>query len=165
MRDYLEALIEMHKTIREAEPGGVVCMEDFVLRFGRAFTPQRLPDKYPLGTPKNCYSDATALVAASKGELIYCEGYACGVIPVMHAWAVDREGRVVDPTWAACEHNTGKLPGSAYFGVPFVWAFVAETMVRSEHFGVIDNWWERHPLLQPESVAEPDRWLEPLELP
>lgn len=57
---------------------------------------------------KMCYRNSLML-AMSRPGWKYVEGYALGIIPTQHAWCVDEEGRVVEPTW--------KQSGSAYFGI------------------------------------------------
>jgi hypothetical protein len=75
-------------------------VEEFFLRNGREFYPQLLPVKYRRRPIKACFYNARQLVLRSKA-LRYAEGYAIGAdLPLLihHAWAVDEQGRVVDPT-------------------------------------------------------------------
>jgi hypothetical protein len=65
-----------------------------------------LPADVERGPFKNCYENAGIRVlddgvgGGADSEYRYVEGMAwCGTIPVSHAWLVDSEDRVVDPTW------------------------------------------------------------------
>jgi hypothetical protein len=113
------------------------CPEDFVLRHGEVWTPQPLPSAYSPGVPKRCFLNAALLVAGSEG-LRYVEGYAVsdGVgLPIHHAWAVDAEGRVVDPTWSVI--------GDAYLGVVF-----DIDRLPGPGSSMLDDWVNGWPLLQ-----------------
>lgn len=58
-----------------------------------------------------CYQNAYRLM--DNRSMTYCEGYAAikGLgIPIAHAWVVDSDGFVIDPTWK---------DGTEYFGVRF----------------------------------------------
>ena len=55
----------------------------------------------------------------------------------LHAWAITRDGEVIDPTWDN---------GFEYFGVPFDLDYVLKTKVRRKEYGVIDNYQENFPL-------------------
>ena len=48
--------------------------------------------------PKRCFDNAFR-IALKNASLKYCEGFACSIIPVEHAWLVDQDGSVIDPTW------------------------------------------------------------------
>jgi hypothetical protein len=139
---YMQAMMKMREMNKDKlpKPNGwkYSCMEDFVLANGRLFTYKPLPKKIKRGEMKLCYMNAYHLVMA-KPELIYVEGFAAGIIPTAHAWCVDRKGRVYDPTWQ---------DGQEYFGVPFDPIFVLETIAKREHYGVIDDWENKWPLIQ-----------------
>lgn len=84
--------------------------------------------KAPLGL---CFKNAAKLVQAQEG-LVYCEGFAVAgdLFPMMHAWAVDQEGHIVDPTW----NN-----GGHYFGVKFTEEFILKSMLRTKSYGVFNG--------------------------
>lgn len=76
-----------------------------------------------MGTMRDCFNNAT-LYAVSRPDVWYVEGYASGPelsIPAHHAWLVDCDGKVVDPTWPGSRNNV-------YFGVPFTQDFVRSTL-------------------------------------
>lgn len=88
----------------------------FLVDNGRAY--DRIADELPKrGTPNVCYYNAISL--ALDAGLTYVEGMAIfpgGQLLVEHAWCVDAEDQVHDPTW--------EQPGLAYFGVPFAIEYV-----------------------------------------
>lgn len=75
-------------------------LQRFVLAHGREWTAARLPRGVRRGQTGMCFMNAT-LLAFNRIDLTYCEGWAYrpGLIPLEHAWCVDRGGRVLDPTW------------------------------------------------------------------
>lgn len=75
---------------------------------------------------KECYYNCQKLALLGIGE--YCEGYADGSIPVEHAWLVDGDGTVIDPTWAANEN----LVGGSYFGVKIPEDLIRESWQKTE---------------------------------
>jgi hypothetical protein len=82
---------------------------DFMLTHGTFWKGSSLPKRYVRRMPKQCFYNARQLVRRSKA-LKYCEGIACRpdlALPVHHAWAVDTDHRVIDPTWdkpETCEY-------------------------------------------------------------
>lgn len=130
---YLEAVAK----IMAGEKLKYSSFEEFVLRNGRQFYFACPISK--VGKPKECFKNAY-LLAENKG-LIYVEGYAItkGVpVPTLHAWCIDKNDAVYDPTWK---------DGIDYFGVPFDINYVRKTMLKTRVFGVIDNIKMGFPLL------------------
>src|SRR6188768_2164837 len=95
-------------------------IEDFILQNGKLYEYQKLPKRYSskrkYGKLKQCFQNATRLMWDFP-ELIYCEGYAQTVIPTHHAWCIDPDGKVVDPTWGRDQDRAEKYPPHEYFGV------------------------------------------------
>lgn len=97
-------------------------MHEFLLRNGRPFSGRALPAAYSLMRIKGCYENCRQL--ALEEGLRYWEGFTTwkedfrlhGLL-IAHAWCVDEDGGVVDPTLstegrsAAGEHD--------YYGVEF----------------------------------------------
>jgi hypothetical protein len=86
----------------------------YVLKFGKFYEGRPLPDKYERGRRGNCFCDATMMTVHNDG-LRYVEGFAFHLnlgphFLMHHAWCLDRDNRVVDPTWGC---------GLAYYGVAF----------------------------------------------
>ena len=69
------------------------------------------PGEKVVSVPKKCFDNAYRLARTSK-NLRYCEGYALGVIPLKHAWVVNEQNEVIDPTW----HMLRSGLGTAYYG-------------------------------------------------
>lgn len=131
-------------------------MWDFLAQHGvEMFAHPKLPGKYHewKGPMKQCFHNA-ANAAFHEPELIYCEGYASSIIPTLHAWCLDPEGRVLELTWSK--------PATDYFGIPFKLKFLVQQAIANEEYGLIDqmknhfalvrgqfpkkDWWERKAL-------------------
>lgn len=119
---------------RAFEQLGCPCgMYSFMAAHGvEMFAPARLPRKYrPLKGPmKMCFHNA-ATAALKDRSLIYCEGYASSLIPVLHAWCLDPKGRVLELTWGT--------PGADYFGIPFQRGFLLRQALRNQSYGLLDQ--------------------------
>lgn len=107
-----------------------------VFRHGKPFKPS--VDRTPWlkrGKPRNCFNNAT-VYAAGRDDVFYAEGYAVSpelVMPVHHAWLVDPDGRVIDPTWIDVDDH-------AYFGIVFDRGFLIEQLAaNSGQAGVLVN--------------------------
>jgi hypothetical protein len=90
---------------------------NFILKHGRIFprtgpSPSRY--RMPEAQLKMCYQNAFTLALRFHDELAYAEGVAIvgGIPGTDHAWCVDLDGNVIDPTW-----KYDKTQG--YQGVPF----------------------------------------------
>ncbi len=134
---------------------GTRAFASFILEHGREWESRVFPRaKYPAGIPRRCFGNAQdILLQQGRGDgLVYVEGYACSgslgfAFPTHHAWLVDDEGRVIDPTWEDPETST-------YFGVPFNPEYVART-VRDAGVpcSMIDNFHDRWELVRMPSLA------------
>lgn len=98
---------------------------------------------YPRGRQRECFRNA-CLLAESAGA-VYVEGYALaqiddGAFHVAHAWCIDSDGALLEPTWLQ--------PGVAYLGVPLRLSFVKETILRRNRYGVLDAYDLGWPLLR-----------------
>lgn len=123
--------------------------EHFVKENGRFYTPRALPTDVSEGKIKDCFMNAWHL-ATERKDLTYVEGYAIGtaIIPVLHAWCVDKNGNVIDPTWGTAK---------AYYGVSFPTDFVIKTAMSRKKFGIIDNMEEGFPLMRSKIVLWPTK--------
>ena len=142
VQNYLSQVAEMLKMNKQRNGFLYGSKEEFVQKNGQEFKPQEFDSsKYPDArrTPKECFSNAWHL--ASETGLTYVEGFAFNVMfPMLHAWCVDQEGNVVDPTWKTPED-------CQYFGVPFSMEYVNRIIFKRKRFGVIDNMQMDFPLL------------------
>lgn len=147
VEQYLNATVSL---LRSAAGGPMVgdyyCLEDFVLQNGIDFG-ARMPHRFKMGRAGYCYANASRLSA--RAGLIYCEGYALGIIPVMHAWCVDRDGNVIDNTWRT---------GVSYYGIAIKRTYVAKALLRQKTYGIIDQYTLRWPILR----ENPSDWKESL---
>lgn len=121
-------------------------MEDLLLQHGRDWDLAEFPEKWKSQDywPKQCFSNAFLLAKRSKGELLYVEGMATGVIPVHHAWCATKDGKVIDPTWGM--FRTIGL-GSAYFGVAIPLEVVRAARTKENTSALLD-WVHDFPLLR-----------------
>ena len=121
------------------------CFEDLVLTYGKPYKELMPRPKWVRkGIIKQCYHNCLKALIKHPDKLIYCEGFALGIIPVMHAWLL-YEGKVIDPTWEN---------GQEYFGIAFKTAYVFRIAKETGYSGVIDNWHQRFPLLTGEDKPE-----------
>lgn len=121
LRDAIEAYItEGYRSKVKAGDWYYAGPPDFVLRHGECFEASPLPRPYPYRryrAKQACFFNAGRLVFEHPDALTYVEGYAFGApelpTPILHAWCVEGDGRVIDPTW---QHIPQRGP---YFGVRF----------------------------------------------
>lgn len=123
-----------------------------ILRHGRSYEPAPLDESaHEFGRAKECFRNA-ALLAQENAELTYVEGYAdCGSFPMHHAWCVDANGRVVDPTWR--EKGASPIAEWEYLGIPLTTEFVTATLLRKQTWGVLDGRWIQEHGLPEEAIA------------
>ena len=152
VEDYLTKVARMVSGMHTRGINGYSCMDDFVLRNGAPMLrcPRRQWPRYmSQGDPGCCYRNAAVLALADE-DLIYCEGYALGIIPLMHAWVIDAQGRVIDNTW--------KRPGTDYYGVAISTEYLRKQILKLETYGLIDRPVENWPLLR----APVKAWKHPI---
>lgn len=133
------------KARREQQGFVYSCVEDFLLRHGREFEPSPFPKRYSRGGLSQCFHNSRVLVSRAKGNLRYVEGYAMTkevCIPLHHAWCVDKQDHVVDPTWA----REGQTP-IGYFGVVFPIELVYKVQ-NKDNLSVLHDWVNGYPLLR-----------------
>ncbi|MBD2629653.1 hypothetical protein [Trichormus variabilis] len=108
-------------------------VDSLVLAYGQPFTKQiKSPFK---GEPKSCFKNCyQALYDFSK--LNYCEGFAISNlgIPIIHAWLVNDNLEVIDPTWTG-----DRFQNCAYFGIVFTEDFVLEMTEKTEKYGILES--------------------------
>lgn len=108
--------------------GRETAIRSLMLEYGRPFYMGERTFAVQRGTPKQCYMNAYKL-ADWNSRLTYVEGWChMGLIPIEHAWCIDRQGQVHDST----------LPeASGYFGIPFRPDYVRATALRTRVYGII----------------------------
>lgn len=151
VKGYLEAVSMMRKQCYTHPDLKFSSIEDFVLTHGKSF-PEKMskPKWVKQGVIKECFSNCFKEVCKNPSKLIYCEGYATGVIPVHHAWLV-YDNKVIDPTW----HGRDIIQDhTEYFGIPFRYEYVLKVALESGYYGILDNWSQNFPLLRGEHSPE-----------
>ena len=123
----LEYIKEMTELLRESACGLSV---DYLLALenGISWDKSRF-EKY--GEIGDCHFNAMQM--ALQHSWLYAEGWAVfaeGLHPQEHAWCVDGEGNVIDPTWAN---------GHDYFGVVFELDFALYVTNETELYGIFPN--------------------------
>jgi hypothetical protein len=92
------------------------------------------PSNYPLQQLGNCFQNAYRMLA--HNELDYAEGIAySGVIPVHHAWNVDKNGKVVDTTWRTRGKFAKYSTGREYFGIIIPRHELDKVLVKTQTYG------------------------------
>jgi hypothetical protein len=107
-------------------------LEDLLLAKGVEGVGGPLPDGMERGEPKLCFQNAGRL--AFDGWT-YCEGLAIREslgLPLAHAWVLDDDGKVVDPTWDRPEETH-------YLGVVVPFESYRRAVLRHKVWGVLDT--------------------------
>lgn len=119
----------VEQRIRDFERiGHTPILDHFLARNGETFHPQRWKGKR--GKPKQCFQNATQLTQG-----VYAEGYVWrGDLPILilHAWRVDENDRVLDPTIDRPEN-------CQYFGIKIPETELARELLRNEVYGILDT--------------------------
>lgn len=100
---YLEMVVGLQHSWYAGERT-YVSYDHLILEKGVAF--REFGDELPKMESGWCFSNARE-IAMADDSYTYCEGYGCSVLPLHHAWLVDSDDRVVDPTWGHLYDPTG----------------------------------------------------------
>lgn len=116
-----------------------------ILETGKPFLNKLEPPPFK-GKPKSCFENCLQGLWNHK-NLYYCEGFAATdnvPIAASHAWLLNDESEVIDPTW------TGKIfTGCTYFGVVFNTDFVVSFAAKTKRYGILENdYMNKHQFLQ-----------------
>jgi len=115
---------------------------DFLLAHGREYPVGPNTFAGPRGQQHGCFLNATHL-ACMDSSMTYCEGkVSCIGVPLDHAWCVDRNGVVVDPTLNG-KMLDGNERSAEYFGVPFTTAYILRASKFNKVYGVLDFFYAR----------------------
>jgi len=108
----------------------------FCLYHGRDWYWQPHPAWCSLGKLGRCGQNSIRL-CLERPELTYVEGVAWTLKGlIQHSWVVDRNGRIIDPTWGDKEDH------HPYFGVPFKTAYVRQVCAKGIRGSIVCNWHE-----------------------
>lgn len=108
--------------------------QNYVKAYGQEFTSQKRPKGVEQGMPNECYKNASLLVL-EREDLTYAEGFAMkepGGLAIWHAWAVDANDKVVDPTLEDSE-------SWHYFGVKYDRERYLDHLYKAKFYGVIGS--------------------------
>jgi len=126
---------QMHDLMVQCNPmNHGLSIHKLVIDHGLDFEPRLRPPGYRKMTDKECFSNSARLVLSDE-SLTYVEGFALlefAPIAVHHAWILDADGKMIDPTW----HSAG----SAYRGIPFKTEYLELVMQESGMYGILDNY-------------------------
>lgn len=158
LETYSNMLRELHSRNGARELPQFVSIEEFAFKNGKFFGENHaLPDHVERGEIKQCFTNSSEQFLHNGGFLAYCEGIAVGKklgFPVHHAWLVDEDGKVYDPTW---EYEPGE---ALYFGVPFADHYVFDTMSREGYYGILaPSGFFNRPLF--DGQDKPEQYLHP----
>ena len=152
VKAFLLAITDARKVLGQKEGR---CVDAFLLKHGR---PWRYVARGKYESPAGeCYRNAFELADRYPADLVYVEGYASGIFPVMHAWCVARKTQIViDPTW---DNRVFTEMDRSYFGVPIKLSFVRKIILESKIWGgAIDVPYLNFPIL----CTPPRLWKEKL---
>jgi hypothetical protein len=132
VKEYLAGIVALGK-MSGSETIGVP--EAWILKLGSTGKSAELPAAVKRGTIGHCFENAAKLALADE-DLTYVEGFAVpgemGMFPLHHAWVVDEDDNVIDPTWSMPEHGS-------YFGVKFSMIELSAALLKNEHWGILSN--------------------------
>jgi hypothetical protein len=152
IRQYLRQIQE----VRGTWPDGWQSPEGLLLQHGQSYYIGEDTFKGRRGKAKMCYQNASHLMLNSA-DLIYVEGYVdVGPIPVAHAWCIDSEGTVIDPTLQDPKKAKTSVYPRGYFGIPFSREYVMKVLLRTKMYGLLDGMSNRRLF---EGKDSPDEFL------
>ncbi len=117
-------------------------LERFIMAHGADHIAQRKPKAFRRGKPKYCFRNAAHL-ALEHDELRYVEGFGLrtDLFPILHAWCIDPDDRVIDITWTD--------PETCYYrGVVIARGILTRELVRLRHYGLLDGMKPNFDLMQ-----------------
>lgn len=122
------------QSIAQTMGSNVPIMYRLLAEHGREFSSPGGEEKGPEG---ECFGNAFKLVQdcpeiRGKG-LMYCEGLAMKDslgVPLDHAWVLNAEGQVLDPTWEG---------PTQYFGAVFQYDWLIKHVLYTRYYGVLGN--------------------------
>lgn len=125
-RSYVEQMLEAHRFFNEQDKvtwRDPTPVYEFVLANGQEWNGTTWTKFRGRGYHKmrlrQCFQNAFTM-SLIRPELTYYEGFAwAGLITVHHAWCVDDQGLVVDPTWRKSAQRDLPETEWEYFGIGF----------------------------------------------
>jgi hypothetical protein len=133
VQDFVRTLMLEHGLIslgkREADHLKYESYQELVLDLGSVRKAELiLPAWCQTMEAQQCYLNSYRL-ATENEDLTYCEGYALhSYFRVPHAWVVDQDGRIIDPTWTGlAEPQTHAYYAGVKFDTDFLVLHADET--------------------------------------
>lgn len=146
LKSFLQQQARLIKKIRPNQNWKYSCFEELILDRGIEMKYAFLPEDIDRGIPKNCYYNCLELLREHR-DLFYCEGYALTEdlpLPLAHAWLVNKDREVIDPTW--------NDESTVYLGIPFNTQWFIDLLVsrnREDCLSVFEsNYMEDYSLLK-----------------
>lgn len=123
--------------------------EEFVLENGTQYqVDYKTLNRFGVKAPKRCYQNAADYVLDHPGQgLTYVEGYVTTVIPIMHAWVVDKDGVIADVTIKVDGRKEEFYPRD-YFGVEIPTVTLMSLLNYTGKYGLLDAWQSEWPLFK-----------------
>lgn len=132
IKQYLIAMSEFNKRQHADKKNVYSCYEELVLERGRGFEYNSYPDNLEIGVSGHCHYNCLELLNIYP-EFIYCEGYGFPKrigIGLSHAWLIDKNNKIVDPTPSWHE------PETVYYGIAFNYDWILNLYIeRQKKFG------------------------------
>lgn len=126
LRSYILAVTEA----LASQPHGAPLKYQFIRDHGQIFTPTFTHPLVGTARKGECFLNA---YKGMNRQLRYCEGWATSLslgIAIEHAWLLDKNDQVVDPTWA---------DGKEYFGVAFAELAVYRLTAMTGYHGIFGS--------------------------
>jgi ADP-ribosyltransferase exoenzyme len=114
-------------------------IKPYLVENGKYYEGRERPSSIYRGVPNECFKNATILVMEDQldgeGHLQYCEGVAFNNLAdlpfaILHGWAVDENGNVIDNTLDDPENWS-------YFGVTYPWDEYQNYLSMTGYYGVL----------------------------
>ena len=131
LRPLLQNLVSVYQ---RSGPRARYSIEAFVLRNATIDRMgQARPPSVARCQPRMCFRNAAHLVI-DRDDLIYVEGFYARhsfPIPMLHAWAIDEAGNIIDPTADdPCQYH--------YLGVQFDRTVLRRQLLKNGTYGLLD---------------------------
>ena len=120
--------------------------EELILKHGATYIDINKKSRLK-GIPQNCYQNCYDIMLR-RPDLTYCEGYATTSkipIAVVHAWLVDSERQVIDPTW-------GRRNDPVYIGITFERDYVINFVNTHKLQGILESYYLRQKMMDIEEI-------------
>lgn len=100
-----------------------------VLENGREFQVRHFGKSLELkkdihAVPRACFHNCQN--AALTYDYQYWEGFANSILPVQHAWVLDAEGNLLDPTWVR------NIKATDYFGIQIPTSYIRQQWLKTK---------------------------------